>query len=113
MPLAEVNADPGAGSDAHADWVATCHAFAAALDRGGMEAFADMAVASPLFGSYCSKGPAAQRFLCSCLMTHRAHGIAHTALHRSSVEPRVARRLQRHRAALPGEGGMMAGHLWR
>src|SRR5688572_18824392 len=52
-------ADTGAGSDGHADWVATTHAFAAALDSGGTEAFADMAMASPLFAPYCSQGPAA------------------------------------------------------
>jgi len=74
-----VIADTGAGSDGHADWVATCQAFAAALDSGGTEAFADMAMASPLFAAYCAKGPAAQRFIRSCLMTHRARGVAHTA----------------------------------
>ena len=74
-----VIADTGAGSDGHADWVATCHAFAAALDSGGTEAFADMAMASSLFAAYCSQGPSAQRFIRSCLMTHRARGIAHTA----------------------------------
>lgn len=74
-----VIADTGAGSDAHADWVAVTQAFAAALDAGGTEAFADMAMASPLFSPYCSQGPAAQRFIRSCLMTHRARGRPHGA----------------------------------
>jgi len=38
-----------------------------------------MAMASSLFAAYCSQGPSAQRFIRSCLMTHRARGIAHTA----------------------------------
>jgi pimeloyl-ACP methyl ester carboxylesterase len=84
-----VIADTGAGSDEHPDWVATTHAFAAALDSGGTEAFADMAMASPLFAAFCSKGPAAQRFIRSCLMTHRARGIAHTAREVLAKRPRI------------------------
>jgi pimeloyl-ACP methyl ester carboxylesterase len=41
-------------------------------------AFADMASASLLFARYVAQGPAAARFIRSCLMTHRAHGLAHT-----------------------------------
>lgn len=84
-----VIADTGAGSDAHADWVAVTQAFAAALDAGGTEAFADMAMASPLFSPYCSQGPAAQRFIRSCLMTHRARGVAHTAREVLAKRPRI------------------------
>lgn len=72
-------ADTGAGSDQWGDWAASCQAYADALDRQGMEAFADMACASPLFARYVAGGPTAERFIRSCLMTHRAHGIAHTA----------------------------------
>jgi pimeloyl-ACP methyl ester carboxylesterase len=72
-------ADTGAGSDDTADWVATVHAFAETLDRLGMEAFADLACANPLFARYIAQGPTAERFIRSCLMVHRAHGIAHTA----------------------------------
>lgn len=82
-------ADTGAGSDDHADWVATTHAFAAALESGGTEAFADMAMASPLFAPFCNKGPAAQRFIRSCLMTHRARGVAHTAREVLAKRPRI------------------------
>jgi pimeloyl-ACP methyl ester carboxylesterase len=84
-----VVADTGAGSDGHADWVATTHAFAAALDAGGTEAFADMAMASPLFSPYCARGPAAQRFIRACLMTHRARGVAHTAREVLAKRPRI------------------------
>ena len=55
------------------------HAFAETLDRRGIEAFADLACANPLFGHYLAQGPAAERFIRSCLLVHRAHGIAHTA----------------------------------
>src|SRR5207244_3657365 len=72
-------ADTGAGSDNAGDWVTTAHGFAEVLDRGGMEAFADMACASPLFAQYLAQGPAALRFIRACVMTHRAHGLAHTA----------------------------------
>ena len=74
-----VVADTGAGSDETADWLAGSAMYAEALDRGGTEAFADLAMASPLFAHYCAKGPAAERFIRACLMTHRAHGLAHTA----------------------------------
>jgi pimeloyl-ACP methyl ester carboxylesterase len=79
MVSALVVADTGAGSDGTADWIEAAHGFAEALDTGGTERFADMAMASPLFARYCRQGPEAQRFIRSCLMTHRAHGVAHTA----------------------------------
>ena len=72
-------ADTGAGSDGTAEWNADVHAFADTLEGGGVEAFADMACANPLFGRYIAQGPQAERFIRGCLMTHRAHGIAHTA----------------------------------
>ncbi len=43
------------------------------------ECFADAALANPLFARYVAQGPAAERFIRSCLMTHRARGLAHTA----------------------------------
>jgi pimeloyl-ACP methyl ester carboxylesterase len=72
-------ADTGAGSDSAADWITAVHAFADTLEQRGMEAFADMACAAPLFARYIAQGPTAERFIRSCLMTHRAHGLAHTA----------------------------------
>lgn len=79
MATALLVADTGAGSDTTADWVATVHALAETLDRGGIEAFVDEAFANPLFARYVSQGPEAERFLRACLMTHRAHGLAATA----------------------------------
>jgi pimeloyl-ACP methyl ester carboxylesterase len=74
-----VVADTGAGSDDTSDWVAGALGFAAALEAGGTERFADLAMADPLFARYCAQGSRAQRFIRSCLMMHRAHGLAHTA----------------------------------
>jgi len=79
MVTALVVADTGAGSDETADWVATAHAFADALERDGLETFADAALSNPLFARYAAQGPAAERFIRACLMTHRARGLAHTA----------------------------------
>jgi pimeloyl-ACP methyl ester carboxylesterase len=74
-----VVADTGAGSDDTASWVSDVQAFADTLEGDGMEAFADAACANPLFGRYIAQGPEAERRIRACLMTHRAHGIAHTA----------------------------------
>ena len=71
-------ADTGAGSDEAADWAATVHAFADTMERHGLESFADQAMANPLFARYAAQGPEAERFIRSCLMTHRARGLAHT-----------------------------------
>jgi len=57
----------------------TVHALADTLERGGIEAFADAALSNPLFARYAAQGPVAERFIRSCLMTHRARGLAHTA----------------------------------
>ena len=78
MVSALVIADTGAGSDDTADWVRDVQAFARALDDDGLEAFADAASANPLFARYIAQGPEAERRIRACLMTHRAHGIAHT-----------------------------------
>jgi len=72
-------ADTGAGSEQSDDWTAASLGYAETLDTRGMEAFADMACASPLFARYAAGGPTAERFIRSCLMTHRACGLAHTA----------------------------------
>jgi pimeloyl-ACP methyl ester carboxylesterase len=79
MVSALVIADTGSGSDQTADWVATVHTLADLLERQGVEAFADAALANPLFARYAAQGPTAERFIRSCLMTHRARGLAHTA----------------------------------
>jgi pimeloyl-ACP methyl ester carboxylesterase len=46
------------------------------LENGGIEAYADWALAHPAFTRFASRGPEEERFIRSCLMTNRAHGIA-------------------------------------
>lgn len=84
-----VIADTGAGSDNTQEWIAGAERYAQACDRGGVEAFADLACANPLFASYIRQGPDRERFIRSCLMTHRARGIAHTAREVLSKRPTV------------------------
>ena len=82
-------ADTGAGSDDTQEWLAGSERYAQACDRGGVEAFADLACANPLFARYIEQGPDRERFIRSCLMTHRARGIAHTAREVLSKRPTV------------------------
>jgi len=82
-------ADAGAGSDNTADWIAGTLRYAEAAERGGVEAFADLACANPLFMRYIEQGPDRQRFIRSCLMTHRAHGIAHSARETLAKRPTI------------------------
>ena len=89
MVSALIVADTGAGSEAAGDWAAGLRAFADVLNRGGVEAFADMAVAHPLFARYVAQGPEAERLVRSCLMTHRARGLAHTALEVLAKRPSI------------------------
>jgi pimeloyl-ACP methyl ester carboxylesterase len=79
MVRALIIADTGAGSDQTSDWNAVALSFADLLDREGLEAFTEAALVNPLFARYAARGPAAARFIRSCLMTHRARGVAHTA----------------------------------
>src|SRR2546425_4165333 len=74
MVSALIVADTGAGSEEAGDWAAGLRAFADVLNRGGVEAFADMAVAHPLFARYVAQGPEAERLLRSCLLTPPARG---------------------------------------
>jgi pimeloyl-ACP methyl ester carboxylesterase len=69
-------ADTGAGSDDAARMVARSLQGADVLERGGIEAYADWALTHPAFKRFVSKGPEEERFIRSCLMTNRAHGIA-------------------------------------
>lgn len=89
MVRALIVADTGAGSDETAEWISGAHTFAQALDRGGVEAFADLAMADPLFARYVAQGPEAERFIRGCLVTHRAHGLAHTAREVLSKRPTI------------------------
>src|SRR2546422_163854 len=78
MVSALIVADTGAGSEEAGDWAAGLRAFADVLNRGGVEAFADMAVAHPLFARYVAQGPEAERLARSCPTTPRAPGLPHT-----------------------------------
>jgi len=89
MVSALIVADTGAGSEEAGDWAAGLRAFADVLNRGGVEAFADMAVAHPLFARYVAQGPEAERLVRSCLTTHRARGLAHTALEVLAKRPSI------------------------
>jgi pimeloyl-ACP methyl ester carboxylesterase len=89
MVGALIVADTGAGSDESPDWAAGLRAFADILNRGGMEAFTDVAAQHPLFARYVAQGPEAERFIRSCLMTHRARGLAHTALEVLAKRPSI------------------------
>jgi pimeloyl-ACP methyl ester carboxylesterase len=72
-------ADTGSGSGAGPQWSAGVAASAAALERDGLEAYADAALRNPVFARCAERGPDAERFLRTCLMSHRARGLAHTA----------------------------------
>ena len=69
-------ADTGAGSDDAARMVARALQGAEVLEDGGIEAYADWALTHPAFSRFASRGPEEERFIRSCLMTNRAHGLA-------------------------------------
>src|SRR5215471_1101136 len=69
-------ADTGAGSDDAERMVARALQGADVLERGGIEAYADWALTHPAFTRFASRGPEEERFIRSCLMTNRAHGLA-------------------------------------
>ena len=69
-------ADTGAGSDDAERMVARALQGADVLDKGGIEAYADWALGHPAITRFASRGPEEERFIRSCLMTNRAHGLA-------------------------------------
>jgi len=69
-------ADTGAGSDTTERVVARSLQGADLLENGGIEAYVDWAMSHPAFARFASRGPEEERFIRSCLMTNRAHGIA-------------------------------------
>jgi pimeloyl-ACP methyl ester carboxylesterase len=89
LVTALIIADTGAGSDDTQEWIAGAERYAQACDRGGVEAFADLACANPLFARYIDQGPDRERFIRSCLMTNRARGVAHTAREVLSKRPTI------------------------
>jgi pimeloyl-ACP methyl ester carboxylesterase len=69
-------ADTGAGSDDTARMLTRSLQGAEVLENGGIEAYVDWAMTHPAFTRFASRGPEEERFIRSCLMTNRAHGIA-------------------------------------
>jgi pimeloyl-ACP methyl ester carboxylesterase len=69
-------ADTGAGSDDTGRMLARSLKGADVLESGGIEAYVDWAMSHPAFSRFVSKGPEEERFIRSCLMTNRAHGLA-------------------------------------
>jgi pimeloyl-ACP methyl ester carboxylesterase len=69
-------ADTGAGSDHTARMLTRSLEGADVLESGGIEAYVDWAMSHPAFARFASTGPEEERFIRSCLMTNRAHGIA-------------------------------------
>jgi pimeloyl-ACP methyl ester carboxylesterase len=91
-------ADTGAGSDDSARMLARSLQGADVLDRCGIEAFADWAMAHPAFTRFASTGPEGERFTRSWLMANLAHGFALSTgavqanrLSIYSLEPQVRR----------------------
>lgn len=70
--------DTGAGSDDPAGWRSKTTAWAEVLETHGIEAFADVAIADPIYAAYAGQEPEAARRMRSLLTTHRAQGLAHT-----------------------------------
>ncbi len=46
------------------------------LENGGIEAYSDWAMTHPAFARFALRGSEEERFIRSCLMTNRAHGLA-------------------------------------
>jgi pimeloyl-ACP methyl ester carboxylesterase len=82
-------ADTGAGSDNSARMVARSLEGADVLESGGIEAYADWALMHPAFSRFASRGPEEERFIRSCLMTNRAHGLALTTRGVQAKRPSV------------------------
>jgi pimeloyl-ACP methyl ester carboxylesterase len=69
-------ADTGAGSDDNARMLARSLEGAELLESSGIEPYVDWAMSHPACARFTSRGPEQERFIRSCLMTSRAHGIA-------------------------------------
>jgi pimeloyl-ACP methyl ester carboxylesterase len=95
-------ADTGAGSDDTARVVARSLEGVEVLDQGGIEAYADWALTHPAFIRFASRGPEEERFIRSCLMTNRAHGIALSTRGVQAKRPSIyALEPQLHRLEMP------------
>lgn len=69
----------GAGSGDMAAFSQTTNAWADAAERGGIEAFADVVAANPIFAEYGDRGPAQRARLRELVAANTVPGVAHTA----------------------------------
>ena len=69
----------GAGSDDMSVFARTTNAWADAAEHGGMEAFADMIAANPIFAEYGDRGPAQMAQLRALILANTVPGVAHSA----------------------------------
>ena len=69
----------GAGSDDMSVFAKTTNAWADAAEHGGMEAFADVIAANPIFAEYSDRGRAQKARLRALILANSVPGVAHTA----------------------------------
>jgi 3-oxoadipate enol-lactonase len=69
----------GAGSDDASQFAATTNAWADAAESGGMEAFAKLILAHPIFAEYGDRGPTEAALLRKMILSNTVAGVAHTA----------------------------------
>ncbi len=69
----------GAGSDDASQFAATTNAWADAAESGGMEAFANVILAHPIFAEYGDRGLTEAALLRKMILSNTVAGVAHTA----------------------------------
>lgn len=69
----------GAGSDDATQFGATTNAWADAAQHGGMQAFADLIAAHPIFAEYSDRGSIEKERLRKLILSNSVAGVAHTA----------------------------------
>lgn len=69
----------GAGSDDASQFAATTNAWADAAESGGMEAFAKLILAHPIFAEYGDRGPTEAALLRKLILSNTVAGVANTA----------------------------------
>jgi pimeloyl-ACP methyl ester carboxylesterase len=74
-----VVADTGAGSDDPKAFHRMVEEWAKAADAGGIEKFADLILAHPIFAEYAARGPEAERQMRGMIASNTARGVANTA----------------------------------
>ena len=79
--------DTGAGSEDAELFARTTKGWADAAERGGIEKFADVILANPIFAEYADRGSAERRRLHDLITGNSVHGVSHTA--RCVLAPRL------------------------